>query len=113
MKERLRRETHGTAVGGDRGADRPVACRRGGPESARVAVGAGEARPPVDYPARGSIPCVGPATCAGGLEERRVEPGVDRILGMLVAVCVPGANEGGGLLVVGVRHGDGGEATEA
>jgi putative transposase len=29
MKEVLRRETHGTAVGGDRGADRPVACRGG------------------------------------------------------------------------------------
>jgi putative transposase len=30
MKEDLRRETHGTAVGGDRGADRPVAgCRVG------------------------------------------------------------------------------------
>jgi Family of unknown function (DUF6119) len=37
-KEDLRRETHGTAVGGDRGADRPVARRRGGREPARVAV---------------------------------------------------------------------------
>ena len=32
--------------------------------------------------ARGGIPCVGPAPCAGGLEERRVEPGLDRILGL-------------------------------
>jgi putative transposase len=30
MKEVLRRETHGTAIGGDRGADRPVAGRRVG-----------------------------------------------------------------------------------
>src|SRR4051812_1857273 len=38
MKEVLRRETDGTAVGGDRGADRPVAGCRGGREPARVAV---------------------------------------------------------------------------
>ncbi len=31
--------------------------------------------------ARGGIPCVGPVPCAGGLEERRIEPGLDRILG--------------------------------
>src|SRR3954451_23788118 len=35
MKEDLRRETHGTAVGGDRGADRPFACRRGLGENPR------------------------------------------------------------------------------
>ena len=32
--------------------------------------------------ARGGVPCVGPAARAGGLEERRVEPGLDRILGL-------------------------------
>ena len=30
--------------------------------------------------ARGGIPCVGSAPCAGGLEERLVEPGLDRVL---------------------------------
>jgi hypothetical protein len=30
--------------------------------------------------AGGGIPCVGPAPCAGGLEERFIEPGLDRIL---------------------------------
>ena len=32
--------------------------------------------------ARGGVPCVGPAPCAGGLEERLIEPGLDRILGL-------------------------------
>src|SRR5215217_3717089 len=52
MKEDLRRETYRTAVGGDRGADRRVACRGGGREPARVAVGAGEAGGAVDHAAR-------------------------------------------------------------
>src|SRR3954451_14851618 len=38
LKEDLRRETHGTAVGGDRGTDRHAACRRGRREPARGAV---------------------------------------------------------------------------
>jgi 6-phosphogluconolactonase (cycloisomerase 2 family) len=38
MKEDLRRETHGTAVGGDRGADRPVARRTGSNSISRYAI---------------------------------------------------------------------------
>src|ERR687893_707378 len=52
-KEDLRRETYRTAVGGDRGADRPTAGRGGGREPARVVVGAREAGRAVDHPARG------------------------------------------------------------
>src|SRR6266540_509312 len=63
--------------------------------------------------ARGGIPCVGPAPCAGGLEECPLEPGLDRILGFVVAVCVGGADECRGALVVAVHDGDGSQATEA
>src|SRR5262245_65642875 len=62
---------------------------------------------------RGGIPCVGSVPCAGGLEERSVEPGLERIRGPVVAVGVGGADERRGARVVAVDGGDGGHATEA
>jgi len=56
MKEDLRRETHGTAVGGDRGAHRPVARRRGGRASAESLSEPAEARGAVDHSAGGQGP---------------------------------------------------------
>jgi len=82
MKEDLRRETHGTAVGGDRGADRPVARRRGRREPARVAVWAREPRRAADHPARGRgrvRRVVGPRqvwAAAGGAGRTSVDPPV-------------------------------------
>src|SRR4051812_10285796 len=42
-----------------------------------------------------------------------IEPDLDWVLGLVVAVCVSGADEYCGALVVAVHHGDGGQATEA
>jgi hypothetical protein len=47
----------------------------------------------------------------GGVEER-LESGLGRIVGVVVAMCVSGANECCGTVVVAVLHGDAGEATE-
>jgi hypothetical protein len=54
-----------------------------------------------------------PHRVRGGLEERLIEPGLDWILCLVVAVCVSGAHECCGALGVAVHHGDGGQATEA
>ena len=60
--------------------------------------------------ARGGVPRVGAVACAGGLEERRVEPGVDGVVGLAVAVCGCGADEARGAVVVAVDCGDRGKA---
>ena len=62
--------------------------------------------------AHGGVPRVGPAPRAGWLEERLVEPRLDRILGRVVAMCVSGADEYRGALGVAAHHGHGGQAAE-
>jgi hypothetical protein len=54
-----------------------------------------------------------PAPRACGLEELRVEPGVDQALDLAVTVRGSGADECRGALGVAASHGDGGKATEA
>jgi two-component system sensor histidine kinase VanS len=60
-----------------------------------------------------SIPCVGPATCGGWLEERLVEPGVERIVGFAVAVCLSSADEPSGPSGLAGDCGDRSQTTEA
>jgi hypothetical protein len=42
-------------------------------------------------PSRTAVPGASPAPCAGGVEECLIEPFLDRILGLVVAVCVSAA----------------------
>lgn len=50
------------------------------------------------------------APLACGLKERLIEPGIERILDLVVAVCVSGADEYCGVLVVAVDDGERGES---
>ena len=59
------------------------------------------------------VPSIGSVTCAGRREEPRVEPLLDGIPWVTVAMGDRGTNETRGAMVVAVDGGDRGEALEA